>query len=160
MHFEGQQTINAPIETVWAFFMDPNQVAACAPGFVSMEILSPEHFKPKLGVGIGSVKATFTLDVTLEELQQPNHATMVGRGVATGSAVEMRSSMDLERQSDAVTAMRWTADVNVMGTIANVGARLLEGTAHKLTARFFDCLRQKLDAPATAPADAPSASTT
>ena len=48
MHFEGEQTIKAPIEEVWAYFMDPNKVAQCAPGFKSMEILGPDHFKPTL----------------------------------------------------------------------------------------------------------------
>ena len=65
MHFEGDQTINAPIESVWAYFMDPNKVAQCAPGLKSMEVLGPDHFKPTLSVGIGPVKATFILDVML-----------------------------------------------------------------------------------------------
>lgn len=147
MHFAGEQTIQAPIETIWAFFMDANRVAECAPGFKSMQILAPDHFKPTLAVGVGPVKATFTLDVTLEDLQEPTHAAMRGRGSAAGSGVDMRSAMDLTPESDTVTHMRWTADVNVSGTLASVGARLMEGTAHKLTNQFFDCFRQKIEAP-------------
>lgn len=150
MHFEGQQTINTSIQTVWEYFMTPDKVAECAPGFQSMEILGPDHFKPKLAVGVGAVKATFTLDVTLADMQEPSHIAMQARGVAAGSAVDMRSAMDLVAESDTTTTMRWTADVNVSGTIASVGARLLEGTANKLTTRFFDCLRQKLETPSTA----------
>jgi carbon monoxide dehydrogenase subunit G len=152
MHFEGQQTINAPLADVWAFMLDPNKVAECAPGFKSMEILGPDHFKPTLAVGIGAVKATFTLDVHLVDLQEQRHAGMTARGNAAGSAVEMRSGMDLSADSPTATLMRWTADVNVSGTIASVGARLLEGTANKLTAKFFDCLRQKLEAAPQVPA--------
>ncbi|HEU5437663.1 MAG TPA: carbon monoxide dehydrogenase subunit G [Ktedonobacterales bacterium] len=146
MHFEGDQTLNSPIETVWAYFMDPEKVAACAPGFKSMETLGPDHFKPTLAVGVGAVKATFTLDVTLQDLQPPNHAAVVARGNAAGSAVDMRSEMNLTAESEAVTKLHWTADVNVSGTIASMGARLMEGTAQKLTERFFDCLRQNLPA--------------
>ena len=147
MHFEGKQTINAPIETVWAFVMTPENVSSCAPGFISMETLGPDHFKPKLGVGIGAVKATFVLDVFLKDLQPPSHAAVTAHGVAAGSAVDMKSGMDLVAESATATAMNWTADVNVSGAIASVGARLMEGTANKLTARFFDCMRQKLEAP-------------
>lgn len=146
MHFEGAQTIHAPVETIWGFFMDPYKVADCAPGYKSMEVLSDTHFKPTLAVGVGAVKATFTLDVTLEDLQPPTHAEMKGRGMAVGSAVDMRCAMTLSRESDSVTHMDWTADVNVSGTIATMGARLLEGTAHKMTDRFFDCMRQKVEA--------------
>jgi carbon monoxide dehydrogenase subunit G len=147
MHFEGQQTINAPIETVYAHVLDPNKVAECAPGYKSMEILGPDHYKPTIAVGVGAVKATFTLDVQVGEKNEPSHAAMTGRGQAAGSAVEMRAAMDLAAQSESATTMNWTADVNVSGTLASVGARLMEGTAHKLTARFFDCLRQKLEEP-------------
>lgn len=145
MHFDGEQSIKAPIEKVWAYFMDPNAVAQCAPGFKSMEVLSPTHFKPTLSVGVGVVKATFTLDVHLVDLTEPHHAAMQAHGMAAGSGVDMRAALDLTSESATVTHMAWTADVNVSGTIASMGARLLEGTAHKLTANFFDCLRTKLE---------------
>jgi len=150
MHFEGEQTIKAPIETVWAYFMDPNKVAQCAPGFKTMEIIGPDHFKPTLSVGVGPVKATFTLNVTLGGLRPPNHAEVTASGNAAGSAVNVASAVDLEFKSEDVTAMRWTADVVVSGTIASVGARLMESTAEKLTGKFFDCTRQHLEPPGSA----------
>lgn len=146
MHFDGTQQIKAPIQAVWQFVLDPNKVAECAPGFKSMEILGPDHFKPTLAVGIGAVRATFTLDVTLEDVREPNHAAMRGRGSAAGSAVDMKAAMDLSALSDTETQMKWAADVNVSGTLASVGARLLEGTAQRLTAKFFECFRDKLEA--------------
>jgi carbon monoxide dehydrogenase subunit G len=156
LHFEGTQQIKAPIERVWQFVLDPNKVAECAPGFKSMEILADDHFKPTIAVGIGAVKATFTLDVQLEDVTPQTHAAMRGRGNAAGSAVDMKAAMDLTPVSADETTMAWTADVNVSGVIASVGARLMEGTAHKLTAQFFDCFRQKLEAPEEAeqPAEA------
>ncbi len=156
MHFTGTQQIKAPMAKVWQFVLDPNRVAECAPGFKTMEILGPDHFKPTLAVGIGAVKATFTLDVRLEDVREPDHAAMRGRGSAAGSAVDMRAAMDLKALSNTETRMDWTADVNVSGTLASVGARLLEGTAQRLTGKFFDCFRQKLEAATTS---APSATT-
>jgi carbon monoxide dehydrogenase subunit G len=35
--------------------------------------------------------------------------------------------------------------VNISGTLASVGARLIEGTANKLVAQTFDCIRAKLE---------------
>ncbi len=147
MHFSGSQQIKAPAAKVWQFVLDPNKVAECAPGFKTMDILGPDHFKPTLAVGIGAVKATFTLDVHLEDVHEPDHAAMRARGSAAGSAVDMKAAMDLKALSESETQMDWTADVNVSGTLASVGARLMEGTAQRLTARFFDCFRQKLEAP-------------
>jgi carbon monoxide dehydrogenase subunit G len=146
MHFEGRETINAPMSVVWDFFLTPQRVAECAPGFQSMEILSPEHFKPKVGVGIGAVKANFTLDILLTDLRAPDHAGMKGHGVAAGSAVDMVGSVDLVAESESVTRLDWVADVNVSGTLASVGGRLLESTARKMTAKFFGNTREKLEA--------------
>lgn len=146
MHFTGTQDIKAPKERVFAFVIDPNKVAECAPGFKSMDILADDHFKPTLGVGIGAIKATFTLDVHLEEVRAPDHAAMHGIGSAPGSAVDMKAYMDLTATSETETHMVWVADVNVSGTIASVGARLMEGVAAKLTTQFFDCFRAKIEA--------------
>ena len=150
MHFTGQEAINASKQTVWDYFMDPNKVAECAPGFKSMEILGPDHFKPTLSVGIGAVRATFTLDVHLVDLREPDHAGVTARGNAGGNAVEVRAHMDLTPTSETTTSMAWVADVNVSGALASVGGRLMEGTAQKLTAKFFECLGQKLGGPAVA----------
>jgi carbon monoxide dehydrogenase subunit G len=146
VHFTGTQEIKAPKERVFAFVLDPNKVAECAPGFKTMEILGPDHFKPTLAIGIGAIKATFTLDVTLEDVRPTDHAAMRGRGSAAGSAVDMSAAMDLTAVSDSETKMDWVADVNVSGTLASVGARMMEGVAHKLTAQFFDCFQQKIEA--------------
>jgi len=146
MHFTGTQQINASREQVFQFVMDPNKVAECAPGLKSMEILGPDHFKPTLAVGIGAIKATFTLDVMLEDVREPEHAGMHGRGSAGGSAVDMKAAMDLTAVSETETSMTWVADVNVSGTLVSVGSRMMEGAAQKLTAQFFDCFKRKIEA--------------
>src|SRR5947209_2437309 len=147
MDFSGTQTIAVPIEKAWAFLMDVNKVAACAPGFQSLEVLGEEHWKAAVAVGIGAVKAKFTLDVTRPEMEEPEHMTMKGRGKAPGSAVDLWGDMRLTAVDDGQTRMDWQASVVVSGTIASVGSRLLQGTAEKLTGQLFDCLKSKLEAP-------------
>ena len=43
------------------------------------------------------------------------------------------------------TKMDWSADVNISGTLASVGARLIEGTANKMIGQTFDCMKSKLE---------------
>ena len=148
MEFSGTQTIAAPIEKVWAFLLDVNKVASCAPGFQSLEVLGDEHWKAVVAVGVGAVKAKFTMDVTRDELQEPEHMTIKGRGKAPGSAVDMSGRMHLTALDSGETEMDWKATVVVSGTIASVGARLLQGTAERLTGQFFNCLKTTLQAPA------------
>ena len=46
------------------------------------------------------------------------------------------------------TKMDWSADVKISGTLASVGARLIEGTANKMIGQTFDCIRAKLESDA------------
>ena len=149
MEFSGTQTIDAPIEKVWAYLLDVNKVAACAPGFQSLEELGDEHWKAVVSAGVGAIKAKFTFDVTRPEMHEPDHMVVKGRGKAPGSAVEMSGDMQLTALDGNQTEMDWRATVNVSGTIASVGARLLQGTAEKLTGQFFSCLKTRLQAPDT-----------
>ncbi|HEY4388137.1 MAG TPA: carbon monoxide dehydrogenase subunit G [Ktedonobacteraceae bacterium] len=143
MEFSGTQTIAAPIEHAWAYLLDVNKVAKCAPGFQSLEELEPEHWKALIAVGIGPVKAKFTMDVTRPEMHEPDHMVVKGRGKAPGSAVELSGDMRLSVDGEG-TRMDWKANVIVSGTIASVGSRLMSSTAEKLTGQFFDCLRTNL----------------
>jgi uncharacterized protein len=145
MEFSGTQTIDVPIKDVWTYLLDVNKVAACAPGFQSLEVLGDEHWKAVVGVGVGAVKAKFTLDVTRPELQEPELMVVKARGKAPGSAVDMSGDMHLTAVDDT-TRMDWQAHVVVSGTIASVGARLLQGMAEKLTGQFFACLKTNLNA--------------
>lgn len=146
MEFSGSQTIGVPIDKVWAYLADVNNVAACAPGFQSMEDLGDEHWKAVVSAGVGAVKAKFTLDVTRTEMREPELMVVKARGKAPGSAVDMSGEMHLAPEGESQTRMDWKANVVVSGTIASVGARLLQGTAEKLTGQFFDCLKTKLQA--------------
>jgi len=112
-----------------------------------MEELGEEHWKAIVGVGVGAVKAKFTMDVIRPEQQEPEHMLIKARGKAPGSAVDMTGDMRLASVDDRHTRMDWKATAVVSGTIASVGARLLSGTVERLTGQFFDCLKAKLEVP-------------
>ena len=67
-----------------------------------------------------------------------------GGGKAPGSVVELVGRMQLRTIDAGTTLMDWQADVIVSGTLASVGARLLNSTAEKLTGQFFTCLKTKM----------------
>ena len=56
--------------------------------------------------------------------------------------------MTLSDDGDGGTVMDWVADVNLSGTLASVGARMIEGTANKMIGQTFECMKTKLEAPA------------
>jgi carbon monoxide dehydrogenase subunit G len=147
MKFEGTTEIAAPRDKVWAFLIDPNQVGQCGPGVESIEVVDDTRFRARAKVGIGFISARFNVDMTMAELQPPERAVIKAHGQAPGSAVDATAEMRLrDADGDASrTIMDWNADVAIAGTLASVGARLIEGTANKMIAQTFDCIRAKLE---------------
>jgi carbon monoxide dehydrogenase subunit G len=146
MHFEGSVPIRASREKVWAFVIDPDQVGQCGPGVEKIEVVDDTHFKVTAKVGIGFISARFNVDMTFAELVAPDKAVIKAHGQAPGSAVDADALMSLSDGPDGTTVMDWSADVNIAGTLAGVGARLIEGTANKMIGQTFDCMRSKLEA--------------
>jgi carbon monoxide dehydrogenase subunit G len=145
MKFSGTVDINAPRDRVWAFLMDPNEVGPCGPGVESIEVVDETHFKARAKVGIGFISAKFNIDMEIAEREEPDRAVIKAHGQAPGSAVDATATMSLRDGDGGGTTMDWGADVLIGGTIASVGARLIEGTANKMIGQTFDCIRTKLE---------------
>lgn len=146
MRFQGSIEIAAPRERVWVFLMDPDQVGSCGPGVESIEAVDADHFKARARVGIGFISARFVVDMTVAERHEPDRAVLKAHGQAPGSAVDATAQMNLSGAPEGPTTMDWSADVAIAGTLASVGARLIEGTAHRMIGQTFDCIRSKLQA--------------
>ena len=152
MQFSGTVDIKAPRDKVWAFVIDANQVGPCGPGVESIEVIDDTHFRAKAKVGVGFISARFVVEMTMAELEPPERALIKAHGQAPGSAVDAVATMNLKDGPDGGTTMDWSADVTISGTIASVGARLIEGTANKMIGQTFECIRTKLESPEVATA--------
>jgi hypothetical protein len=147
VQFDGTVNIEASREKVWEFLTDPNLVSQCAPGLKSVEVIEPDKkFRAVAGVGFGSVKVTFETDVEWVEVDAPNYARMKAHGKAPGSGVDISSTMKLSAGPDGSTKMQWSADIVVVGTIASMASRLMGSVTRRLTADFFNCVKDKIEA--------------
>lgn len=146
MQFAGTIEINADRETVWRFVVDPQRVGSCGPGVETIETIDPTHFRAKAKIGIGFISARFVVNLELVDTEEPIRAVIMARGQAPGSAVDALGAMHLSGPPDGPTRMDWEANVDISGTLASVGARLIEGTATKMIGQTFDCIRTKLEA--------------
>ncbi len=147
MHFEGTVDIQAPRAQVWAFVIDPDQVGQCGPGVERIEVIDDHHFRATATakVGIGFISARFMVDMELADVAAPDSATIKAHGQAPGSAVDAIARMDLPDAPDGGTVMDWRTDVNISGTLASVGERLIGRTADKMMGQMFGCMKSRLD---------------
>jgi uncharacterized protein len=147
MLLKGDVTIRAARKKVWDFLTDPKQIGQCAPGVEKIEEIEPmKRYRGVVSVGLGSVKARFTGDVDILELEEPNRAKLRAHGTATGSAADAISEMTLSDGPDGATLVHWTADVSVSGQLASLASRLMMPVSQKLAAQFYNEVRRRIEA--------------
>ena len=146
MQLKGDVTIRAPRKRVWDFMTDPEQIGQCAPGVEKIEMIEPlKKYRGTVSIGFGSVKARFSGEVDVLELEEPNRAKLKAHGSATGSVADAVSEMSLSDGPDGSTLVHWTADVNVAGQLASLAARLMVPVSQKLSNQFYEEVRKRIE---------------
>ena len=168
MEIKGEYKIAAPREKVFAALNDVTILQACIPGCESLEKSSDTEMKAKVRMRIGPVSASFTGKVTLSDLDPPNGYKISGEGQGGAAGFAKGGAVVTLREDGADTVLNYNVDAQVGGKIAQVGARLIDGTARKLADEFFSKFAAMVGGPAPAaaaevpvsapPAAAPAAS--
>ncbi|MBI3505469.1 MAG: carbon monoxide dehydrogenase subunit G [Proteobacteria bacterium] len=149
MNLTGEYRLPLPRQTVWAGLNDPEILKQCIPGCEELVKSSDVEFTAKVGLKIGPMTAKFTGKVTLSDLDPPNGYKIAGEGqggvagFGKGSAV-----VTLEDDGAGGTILRYTADSQVGGKMAQLGSRLIDATAKKLADEFFGKFAVAVAAPA------------
>ena len=156
MDMTGQYRIPAPREQVWAALNDPAMLKASLPGCESLEKVSDHEFAATVIAKVGPVKAKFNGNVTLSNLNPPESYTISGEGKG-GAAGFAKGGADVRLTEDGdITVLTYTAKADVGGKLAQLGSRLIDGTAKKMADEFFDNFTQQVTGPVPAPTPEPA----
>jgi len=162
MEIKGEYKIAAPREKVFAALNDQAVLQACIPGCESLEKTSDTEMKAKVRMRIGPVSASFSGKVTLSDIDPPNGYRISGEGQGGAAGFAKGGAVVTLREDAGDTVLNYNVDAQVGGKIAQVGARLIDGTAKKLADEFFSKFAAMVGGPpppaaavAGAPSDAP-----
>src|SRR5512143_2459216 len=137
MEMTGEYRIPAARDEVWRALNDPNVLQKCIPGCESVEKLSDTEFTAKVVLKIGPMTAKFSGKGTLSDLDPPNGYVITGEGQGGVAGFgKGRATVKLDSEG-AVTVMRYKAEAQVGGKMAQLGARLIDSTTKKLADEFF-----------------------
>jgi carbon monoxide dehydrogenase subunit G len=139
MKIEGTSELRAPRERVYRALTDPLVLARCIPGCESLEKTGENTYAVTLRAGVGSIKGVFKGTVRLEDMRPPSHYRIVVEGKGQPGFLKGSGDLDLEEQ-DGATLIKYAGDVQVGGTIASVGQRMILGSARMMAAQFFTAL--------------------
>jgi carbon monoxide dehydrogenase subunit G len=150
MEIKGEYKIAAPRDKVFAALNDPAILQACIPGCESLEKTSDTEMKAKVRLRIGPVSANFAGKVTLSDIDPPNGYRISGEGQGGVAGFAKGGAVVTLRDDGGATVLDYNVDAQVGGKIAQVGARLIDGTARKLADEFFGKFAATLGTPPVA----------
>ena len=114
--------------------------------------------KAKVRMRIGPVSASFSGKVTLSDIDPPNGYRISGEGQGGAAGFAKGGAVVALREEASDTVLTYNVDAQVGGKIAQVGARLIDGTAKKLADEFFGKFATVVGGPPPAAAVAGTAS--
>jgi uncharacterized protein len=133
----GSYFLALPPEQAYQRLQDPEVLAAAMPGCESLDKIGPDEYRMKMKMALASLSGNFDGKVRITEQAPPNSFKLMVEG--SGKVGFMKGEGNLKfTPKDAGTEISYEGDVQIGGTIAAVGQRLIDGTAKMMIKRFFD----------------------
>jgi len=146
MDMYGKVELRAPRALVWQALNDPAVLKTCIPGCEELERTDDNGFAATAVLKVGPIKAKFKGKVQLRDITEPEGYTISGEGqggiagFAAGTA-----KVQLDENGPASTDLTYYTEAKVGGKLAQLGARLIDSTAKKLAAEFFERFRVEVE---------------
>lgn len=145
MKIEGQHTISAPRDDVWAALNDPEVLSKSIPGGQELVETGENQYRAKMKIRVGPVQGLFDGNVKLSDIKAPEsyHILVDGRGAP--GFVKGEGNLRLEANGDN-TILHYEGDAQVGGRLASVGQRLMDTSAQALIRQSLETLDAQIQA--------------
>ena len=137
MTMNGEVQLAAPREVVWTKLNDPEVLKASIPGCEELERTEDNGFRATVKVKVGPVSARFKGRVTLSDLDPPNGYKINGEGEGGVAGFAKGGASVKLAEKDGGTLLNYEVEAQIGGKLAQLGQRLINGTAKKLADEFF-----------------------
>ena len=136
MKLVGSYKLNVKKEIVWKALNNPKVLKQCIPGCESFEKEKGNIFYASATNQIGPMNATFSGSIQLSNIRENDSYTLSGEGQSSVGFANGSANVKLTEENE-ITTLSYEVDVNVGGKIAQLGSRLIDGVAKKMSAYFF-----------------------
>jgi uncharacterized protein len=144
MQLIGERLIPAQVDATWAALNDPEVLKDCIAGCESITRTGDDAFEALVTVRVGPVSARLKGRLRMTDVQAPHRYTLHfdGQGGVAGFG---KGHADVSLAAEgAHTRLRYEAHAQVGGKMAQVGSRLIDGAAGKITEDFFTAFESRL----------------
>ncbi|HSB08420.1 MAG TPA: SRPBCC family protein [Blastocatellia bacterium] len=140
--------VQAPVQRVWEYLIDPASVAVCLPGAELLESRADGSYLGAVKVKVGPVAMSYKGVVKFTELdKQARLVRLVGEGREAGGGGSAKLTM-LSKITDLPTGGSHViveAEVDLVGKIVQFGRGMIEEVSRQLFRQFAACAKQHLE---------------
>ena len=141
MKITGSYTLGVPRERAYALLQSPEVLARCIPGCESIVPVGDNTYQMKMKLAIASLAGLFDGKVGIADQNPPESFRLIVEGNGKIGFLKGQGLLRLAPNGES-TAIAYEGDVQVGGTIASVGQRLIDTTSRMLIKRFFEKLSE------------------
>ena len=147
LEMSGEYVLPVERAKVYAALNDPAMLKRCIPGCEELEKHGDNEFAAVVKLSLGPVNARFKGKVRLEDLDPPNGYRIVGEGEGGVAGFAKGGAAVSLAEVPEGTRLTYKAEASVGGKIAQLGQRLLAGSAKKIADKFFSNFTAELSGP-------------
>jgi len=136
----GSYTLAVPQEQAYKMMQDPEVLARAMPGCETLEKIGENEYRMKMKMVLASLSGVFDGKVRIADQNPPESFRLIVEGSGRPGFIKGDGLLKLSPSATGGTDVAYDGDVQVGGTIAAVGQRLLDGTAKILIKKFFEKL--------------------
>lgn len=137
MTMNGEVLLAAAREQVWAKINDPAVLKSCIPGCEELETTEQGGFRAVARMKVGPVAARFRGKVVLSDLDPLNGYKISGEGEGGVAGFAKGAATVSLTDKEEGTLLVYAVEAHIGGKLAQLGQRLVNGTAKKLADEFF-----------------------
>ncbi len=144
MKIEGSLTVAGTPEKLWDLLQDPEFLKEIMPGCKELKQTQEDHFTGIIEAKVGAISSRYTTKFSIYDKNRPNSYRLKIEGNGKGGFVNADTQVVLEANQDG-TVMKYDGEVNIGGTIARIGQRLIDAASKMLIGKGIKNLTEKLE---------------
>jgi len=147
---EERFEVQAPVERVWKYLIDPARVVECLPGAELIEMKDDRNFAGAIKVKVGPLAMSYKGNAKFTEVNEETHEVrMVGDAREVGGSGSTKVSMlsTVTPGASGGSQVVVSAEVELVGRIVQFGRGMIEEVSRQMFRQFSTCVRAKLEVP-------------
>ena len=142
--FEDSFDVKTTPEKAYGYVANQDTLIKLVPDLLNYEKVDENEMKLTAKAGVSFIKGKFDLVLDVTDKTENKHITLKGRGNGSGASVDFTVNFDFVPEGDG-TKVDWKAEMNIVGTAASMGARMLKSASQKYITKLVGNYKKTLE---------------